>query len=210
MTTAGTTATTTRETTAGTAPTGTGTGTGTGSAPPPRWVIRLAHLTALTPLPSSLWRITAALGIPVGFTGDGPMTTVTFGSWFSLYMIALSLFADGLGLLALGLVRRWGEIFPRWIPLIGGRRVPTAVAVVPAGLGATALTVLGMMGTLGWNAPDTMGHPDSPDGIAYWAMTACYLPLVAWGPLLAVVTGHYWLRRHRARGSQSRHLRRPG
>ncbi|AJT69465.3 hypothetical protein T261_7868 [Streptomyces lydicus] len=161
-------------------------------------MVRLAHLTALTPLPSGLWRIAAALGIPVGFTGDGAMATVTFGSWFSLYMIALTLFADGLGLLALGLVQRWGEIFPRWIPLIGDRRISTAVAVIPAGLGATALTVLCGMGAFGWNDPDTMGHPDSPHGIGYWIMTVCYLPLVAWGPLLAVVAGHYWLRRHRA------------
>lgn len=172
--------------------------TSTATAVPPRWVVRLAHLTALTPLPSGLWRIAAALGIPVGFTGDGAMATVTFGSWFSLYMIALTLFADGLGLLALGLVQRWGEIFPRWIPLIGDRRISTAVAVIPAGLGATALTVLCGMGAFGWNDPDTMGHPDSPHGIGYWIMTVCYLPLVAWGPLLAVVAGHYWLRRHRA------------
>ncbi|MEV3993882.1 hypothetical protein AB0J57_33895 [Streptomyces sp. NPDC049837] len=170
----------------------------TATALPPRWVVRLAHLTALTPLPSGLWRIAAALGIPVGFTGDNPMATVAFGSSFSLYMIALTLFAEALGLLALGLVQRWGEVFPRWIPLIGGRHVPTAVAVIPAGLGATALTVLCLTGAFGWDAPDTMGHPDSPDGIAYWIMTVCYLPLVAWGPLLAVVTGHYWLRRHRA------------
>ncbi|WP_324607954.1 hypothetical protein [Streptomyces rimosus] len=203
MTRARATATTVPETTGGTVPTGT-------SLPPPRWAIRLAHLAALTPLPSSLWRIAAALGIPVGFTGDNALATVTFGSWFSLYMIALSLFADGLGLLALGLVRHWGEVFPRWIPLIGGRRVPTAVAVVPAGLGAIVLTAVGVMGVFGWNAPGNMGHPDAPDGIAYWAMTICYLPLVAWGPLLAAVTGHYWLRRHRGRRSRSRNLHRPG
>ncbi|MFK0265902.1 hypothetical protein ACIQU1_31890 [Streptomyces angustmyceticus] len=176
----------------------------TATAQPPRWVVRLARLAASAPLPSGLWRIVAALGIPVGFTGDEAMATVTFGSGFSLYMIALTLFAEGLGLLTLGLVQRWGEVFPRWIALLGGRRVPTAVAVVPAGLGATVLTAFGVLGALGWNAPDAMGHPDAPDGVAYWVMTACYLPLTAWGPLLAVVTGHYWLRRRRVRRSRSR------
>lgn len=28
-------------------------------------------------------------------------------------------------------------------------------------------------------------------------MTICYVPIVAWGPLLAVVTGHYYWRRTR-------------
>ncbi|MFE1768454.1 hypothetical protein ACFW81_30110 [Streptomyces angustmyceticus] len=171
----------------------------TSASEPPRWVVRLARLAALAPLPSGLWRIVAALGVPVGFTGDEAMGTVAFGSGFSLYMIALTLFAEGLGLLTLGLVQRWGQVFPRWIPLLGGRRVPTAVAVVPAGLGATVLTGFGVLGALGWNAPDAMGHPDAPNGVAYGVMTACYLPLLAWGPLLAVVTGHYWLQRRRAR-----------
>ncbi|MFF8789620.1 hypothetical protein [Streptomyces sp. NPDC015125] len=181
----------------------------TAATEPPRRVVRLARLAAVTPLPSGLWRIAAALGIPVGFTGDEAMATVTFGSGFSLYMIALTLFAEGLGLLTLGLVQRWGEAFPRWIPLLGGRRLPTAVAVLPAGLGATALTAFGGLGALGWNAPEAMGHPDAPDGVAYWIMTGCYLPLLAWGPLLAVVTGHYWLRRHRAhRAHRVRRVRR--
>jgi hypothetical protein len=30
-----------------------------------------------------------------------------------------------------------------------------------------------------------------------WVMTVCYVPVVAWGPLLAVVTTHYYRRRTR-------------
>ncbi|MFI1941375.1 hypothetical protein ACH44C_30115 [Streptomyces purpureus] len=164
---------------------------------PPRWVVRTAQATALTVLPSGLWRLAAAFGIDTGFSG-GWLADVRFGSWFSLYMITLTLVAEGLALLTLGLVRPWGQVFPNWLPLVGGRRVPTAAAVVPATLGASVLTVIGTLGPLGWNGPENMGHPDSPDGVAYWVMSLCYLPLVAWGPLLFVVTGHYWLRRRRA------------
>ena len=36
------------------------------------------------------------------------------------------------GALMLGLVQRWGEVFPRWMIGLAGRRVPIALAVVPA------------------------------------------------------------------------------
>ncbi|GAA3235666.1 hypothetical protein [Streptomyces lavendulae] len=162
---------------------------------PSRRVVRLARLTALAPLPTGLWRIAGACGVPLGFSGGDALADVRFGSGFSLYMIGLSVFAELLGFLALGLVQRWGEVVPGRLPLIGGRRVPPLAAVIPAGLGAAALTLLGVMRVIGWNDPGNMGAPGSPTGVAYWVMTACYLPLVAWGPLLAVVTLAYHRRR---------------
>ncbi|WP_256986776.1 MULTISPECIES: hypothetical protein [unclassified Streptomyces] len=42
-----------------------------------------------------------------------------------------------------------------------------------------------------------MGAPGAPEGVHYWVMTVCYLPLPAWGPLLAVVTAAYYRRRRR-------------
>ncbi|MFF4695122.1 hypothetical protein [Streptomyces chattanoogensis] len=33
-------------------------------------------------------------------------------------------------------------MFPRWIPFLRGRRVPTKAAVVPAAIGATILTLV--------------------------------------------------------------------
>ncbi|MFD9359061.1 hypothetical protein [Streptomyces sp. NPDC060031] len=165
---------------------------------PSRRVVRLARLAALAPLPTGLWRIAGAVGVPLGFSGEDQLADVTFGSGFSLYMIGLSVFAEVLGFLTLGLVQRWGEVAPRWLPLIGGRRIPPLAAVIPAGLGAAVLTLLGVMGAIGWNDPGNMGAPGSPTGVAYWVMTACYVPLVAWGPLLAVVTVAYHRRRSAA------------
>ncbi|MFE2854466.1 hypothetical protein ACFXJO_25530 [Streptomyces lavendulae] len=170
---------------------------------PSRRVVRLARLAALAPLPTGLWRIAGAFGVPLGFSGGDALADVRFGSGFSLYMIGLSLFAEMLGFLTLGLVQRWGEVTPGWLPLIGGRRVPPLAAVIPAGLGAAVLTLLGVMGAIGWNDPGNMGAPGSPTGVAYWVMTACYLPLVAWGPLLAAVTLAY----HRRRRSPAPALR---
>ncbi|MFF7494091.1 hypothetical protein [Streptomyces rubiginosohelvolus] len=49
-----------------------------------------------------------------------------------------------------------------------------------------------------------MGHPlrgrpnpRAPEGVHYWVLTICCLPLLPWGPLLAVVTAAYYRRRRR-------------
>ena len=39
-------------------------------------------------------------------------------------------------------VAPWGELVPRWVPRLGGRSSPVGAAVVPAGIGATVLTLL--------------------------------------------------------------------
>ncbi len=158
--------------------------------------IRLAaQAAALTAVPSGLWRIAVAAGVPVGFAAGDPLHAANFPGALSFYLIGLSLVAELLGLLTLGLVQRWGEALPGWVPLLGGRRIPVPAAVAPAALGATAVTLITTWGAWNWNGPENMGNPDSPAGAAYWVMTACYAPLLLWGPLLAVVTIAYYRRR---------------
>lgn len=104
--------------------------------------------------------------------------------------MALSVGVEGAALLTLGLVRPWGEVVPRWIPVLGGRRVPVAAAVVPAGLGVVFCLVAWTPFLAWWQLP----HPDlTPVGVTLIGIL--YLPLVAWGPLLGAVTYSYWLRR---------------
>jgi hypothetical protein len=62
--------------------------------------------------------------------------------WEPYYFIALSLVTEGAVLLTLGLVRPWGERVPRWVPLLGGRRVAPLAAVVPASIGAVAVQLI--------------------------------------------------------------------
>lgn len=159
----------------------------------PRWARWSAHAAALTAVPSGLWRIAWAAGIPVGVSGALKAEARAPG-WGSVYMIGLSLFAEALAFLTLGLVQPWGETWPRWIPLLGGRRIPTAAAVVPAALGAVALTLICGYGSTAWYAEST-NTDGAPTGAALAVMTAAYAPLLAWGPLLAAVTIHYYRRR---------------
>jgi hypothetical protein len=149
-------------------------------------------------LPSGLWRIAMGLRIPVGFSESG-LREFDIPGWGVPYVFGLSLVAESLALLTLGLVRGWGEVAPRWLPLIGGRRIPTLAAVIPAALGAIAVTTITITATLGWaHAGDTMPpgsfEPD-PDHVYAIVMTLCYAPLLAWGPLLGAVTVQYYLRR---------------
>jgi hypothetical protein len=160
----------------------------------PRWVVLAAHAVPLTVVPSGLWRIAQGAGVPVGFTGELADVFAAPG-WITLYVIALSLVAEGLALLTLGLVRPWGERVPRWLPVLGGRPVPVMAAVVPAALGAVAVTVVTVVGAAVWYGPENNGDPEAPQGIAGLVMTACYAPMLLWGPLLAVVTAAYHRRR---------------
>ena len=113
-----------------------------GAPPPPRWAQRAATLVVLTTLPSGLWRTAMAVGIPVGVSDQIRHERYGFPGWGTVYLFGLTLLLVGLALLTFGLVHRWGEVVPHWIPLVGARRVPPLAAVVPAGSGAGAVTFL--------------------------------------------------------------------
>ncbi|QHC23494.1 hypothetical protein [Streptomyces sp. GS7] len=160
------------------------------AAAAPRWAIWAAHLTTLVVLPSGLWRIAMVLGYPAGYTELGFVPFETVGS--KAWMLTLSVLCELVAFLTIGLVRPWGEVVPGWMPLVGGRRVRRMAVVVPAALGAVALTVLWANVPWWWTYP----HEDmTPTGHLLVGML--YQPLVLWGPLTAAVTFSYY-RRHRA------------
>lgn len=162
--------------------------------PPPPWARWSAWLAVLTTVPSGLWRMAMAVGIPVGASEEIRRQHYGFPGWGTVYVFGLTLGLVGLALLTLGLVQRWGEVVPRWIPVVGARRVPPLATVIPAGAGALALTVLwlGAMSNVG-----TIWDIYGLEGAERVLMVACYAPLLLWGPLLAAVTVSYH-RRHRA------------
>ncbi|MFE9956656.1 hypothetical protein [Micromonospora sp. NPDC005299] len=161
--------------------------------PAPVWAVRAAHLIPLVVLPSGLWRIALVAGLPMG-------TPVHPGPGESVYIVSLSLVSEGLALLALGLVRPWGEVFPSRLPLVGGRRVPPRFAVTVATAGAVALILI--WGYAAWGVTATgndLGF--TPTGFAL--LVACYAPLLLWGPLLLTVTWAYHRRRSPAQPGRS-------
>ncbi|MFI6472868.1 hypothetical protein ACIBL5_21735 [Streptomyces sp. NPDC050516] len=156
----------------------------------PRGVQLLAYAVPLTVLPSSLWRLPAAFDSGIG-VGE------------RAYIVFLSVLSEVLALSAIGLVAGWGEVFPRWVPVLRGRPVPMKAAVIPGACGATVLTLMWtvlafstqVMGTTirGDELPETF--PGRAGGWQGGVFYLCYTPLVLWGPLLAVLTFAYWKRR---------------
>ncbi|RKN45947.1 hypothetical protein D7294_03565 [Streptomyces hoynatensis] len=161
------------------------------AAPVPAWARRAAAAAVWTSAPSALWRLAVVLGVPLGLA-QSEYDSMLLPGWGYLVLPLLSALQEGLAFLTLGLVRPWGEVWPRWIPFLKGRRIPVNAAVIPAALGALACTVYGVLFV--W----TTLHADMEiTRWGEWVMNACYVPLVAWGPLLAVVTLHYRRRRTR-------------
>lgn len=169
----------------------------------PKWARIAAHATVLATLPSGLWRIAMGLQIPVGFTEKG-LAEFDIPGWGVLYVFGLSLFAEALAFLTLGLVRPWGEVWPRWIPFLRGRAIPPLVAIVPAAAGAIALTLLITPAAFRWSEAGTTMPPGTREDSVFFdvVMAVCYAPLLLWGPLLALVTAHYAWRRFSGKRAQ--------
>ncbi|MEV7580151.1 hypothetical protein ACIRUY_28880 [Streptomyces erythrochromogenes] len=155
---------------------------------------RLATLASLTVLPSCLWRLAIAAGVPMGWGPGSDLHHSYYPGRESLVLVLVTLLQECLGLLSLGLVRRWGEELPRWIPRLGGRRFHPLVAAVPAALGALVLTGITCLGAATW-AEVNAANPDAPTGLALRIFSLSYAPLLLWGPLLGVLTVAYWRRR---------------
>ena len=100
----------------------------------------------------------------------------------------------------LGLVQRWGEVFPRWMIGLAGRRVPIAVAVVPASL-VSVLLIVGGIGI--WSGLDRMAAGLAALGAKgaglvgeLFFQVGPTLLFPVWGGALAVATlGYYYRRR---------------
>jgi hypothetical protein len=162
--------------------------------PAPRWVRVCAYLAAGTALlgfslPHWLW----AKGVPFGTEEAGRMHVQARSALWVLGIV------PALGaVLTVGLVRRWGQRFPRWIPLLGGRRVPRWLALVPASVVGLLLVQYGAMmtrcvgGTL-LGATDQCYNTGRPYLVRNWAITGTYLVFLVWGAMLCASTVGYFL-----------------
>ncbi|GAA2284145.1 hypothetical protein GCM10010149_31940 [Nonomuraea roseoviolacea subsp. roseoviolacea] len=163
-----------------------------------RWGRRAVAVAVATPLVYCLTRWAWVLGIPLGvsreFLEEGARDTP--GIWLAGAYLAT--FGALGGLLTLGLVQRWGEVFPRWIPGLRGRRVPPPLAIVPATFVAIIIVVAGLT-----YVRATVAGRFSMAEWGAW-LPECFWPV--WGAALAAAALAYHLRRrpacrHCGRGS---------
>ncbi|MDX3230029.1 hypothetical protein [Streptomyces sp. ME19-01-6] len=155
----------------------------------PRWARLAATGAALTNVPSALWRAAIAVGIPVGLA-QSEYDQLDAPGQGSFFLIGLSVVSEVFALLALGLVRGWGEIWPRWVPFLRGRRVPVLLATALAGFGTLATTVYGVLFVY-----TTFNADMAATTWGTWLLNIAYAPLLLWGPLLGMATVHYYRRR---------------
>lgn len=165
-----------------------------------RWGRWAAAVAVIIPLLYAATRWAWALGIPLGISDELYQEGRETGLWWA--GAALATVAIGGAILTLGLVQRWGEVFPRWAPFLAGKRVPPALAIVPASFVAILVTSAGLMFvrlTLLNSFTDLFSFIDPED----WAALAPELLWPFWGFALGAATLAYYLRRRGEDGLSS-------
>ncbi|WP_030463970.1 hypothetical protein [Kitasatospora sp. NRRL B-11411] len=158
--------------------------------PVPVWALRLAKALPFIVLPHCLWRLPFAVNFTMGQVDPHhpPMPW-----WAPGYVVGLSVLTETLCVLSTGLVASWGELVPRWIPFLGGRRVPRLAVVVPAVLGGFALVAMFDLYPLAWvGILPEVGYSNG-----WWRFLAwvCITPAMLWGPIVLALAWSYDRRR---------------
>jgi hypothetical protein len=162
------------------------------------WGRIAVYVAMVVPVFYALTRYTWALGFPLGMSEEYLRRGQESGTWTSgLFLATFGLVG---AVLMLGLVQRWGEVFPRWMIGLAGRRIPIALAVVPASI-VSVLLIVG--GIAIWSGLDQMAAnlvAGGAEGIgligAIIFQVGPTLLFPVWGVALAVATlGYYYRRR---------------
>ncbi|MFG2088952.1 MULTISPECIES: hypothetical protein [unclassified Spirillospora] len=173
----------------------TGWATPAGAARWGRWAVAVA---VAVPLLYALTRWAVALAIPLGYATEDIREEAreSPGIWWA--GAGLATFGAAGAVLTLGLVQRWGEVYPRWIPHLRGKPVRPRTAIVPASLVTVIVTEAGLM----FNRALILGHnPDGGGKIIDLVLTAPSQLWTLWGLALGAATLAYYLRRRGRCGS---------
>ncbi|HZG17048.1 MAG TPA: hypothetical protein VE710_18835 [Candidatus Bathyarchaeia archaeon] len=149
-----------------------------------RWGRWATYVAILAPAYYDITRIAWLLGIPLGVTEElfqslQKSDAVWAGAGLALVSIVGAILTHGL-------IKPWGETFPRWFPFWAGKRVPVALAVVPAGLVSILLTVTGIQVVIQFILTGDFQN---------WGATTPLLFLPIWGIALGGATIFYFYRR---------------
>jgi hypothetical protein len=174
-----------------------------------RWGRIAVYVAMVAPLFYALTRFAWALGFPLGMSRAAWSQGQEKGLWISgLFLASFGVVG---AVLMLGLVQRWGEAFPRWIPglpapalqaQVARRRVPLGLALIPAAL-VTVVLVVG--GAVIWSDLPSMAAALGSTGISggelIWEIFIQVGPTLLfpfWGVALALAALGYYFRRRGA------------
>jgi hypothetical protein len=164
---------------------------GRGDRPPARWSTpaaarrwgRWAVWAAIVfVLPYEITRVCWYLGYPLGIPESFELMMRDSPGMLETGL-GLAIASMVGGVLTHGLVSRWGEVYPRWIWFRAGRRVPPALAIIPASVISVVLVSASLM-----NFHVGIGS----DG---WGVTVPGMLWLGWAAALGAATLAYHLRR---------------
>lgn len=158
--------------------------------PVPQWLRLSAYAGAVIPIagftvPHLFW----AFGVPLGVD---EATVREIHTESPVLVAALCLAPTLGGLVTIGLASRWGQRFPSWVPLVGGRLVPRPVALAPAGVISIALVAYGLIGIWLMGGALLSGATSWGQLATGWAVVVTELVFLAWGVALSVATFGYY------------------
>jgi hypothetical protein len=149
-------------------------------------------VAALGPVPYALARATWLTPWPQ-FAGPADALAPEVRLWGLLLGGAAALGS----VLTVGLIRPWGEVFPRWMPALAGRAVPIRTAAVPGGIVATLVTLAAVPMLVAMLSGDlTTGDK---------VMSVLVFPFFLWGPALALAVWGYVAHRSGHRRAEPAH-----
>ena len=164
-----------------------------------RWGRIAVYVAMVAPVFYAITRFAWVLGLPLGLS-DEQFRNSQENALVISGALSLGAFVLVGAVLMLGLVQRWGDVFPRWMIGLAGRRVPIALAVVPASL-ASVLLIVGGIGI--WSGMSQMvaaladggveGMGSIGEIIIFQLGPTLLFPI--WGVALAVATVGYYYRR---------------
>jgi hypothetical protein len=145
------------------------------------------------PVLYALTRWAWALGIPLGVTSEFLREEARETPDIFLAGAMLATVAVGGALLTVGLIRPWGEIYPRWIPYLRGKPVKPRTAIIPASLVAVLIFTAGVHAI----RAELFGYYPENSGLGEenWGTTAPGLLWPLWGVALGGAVLAYHLRR---------------
>jgi hypothetical protein len=156
-----------------------------------RWGRAAVVVAVAVPLVYAVTRICWAFGFPLGV--DPAMQDEMVSRGMDTSALGLGGMALAGAVLTMGLVQKWGEVFPRWIPGLAGKRVPISLAVIPATFVAIAIIPASVSMIMMAGMPSAGIIPSfSPTNWAPFGPTFLW-PL--WGVALAAAALAYYLRR---------------
>jgi len=153
-----------------------------------RWGRVAVYVAVTVPVLYAVTRYAWALEIPLGVSEEFIAAGSASGQlWAGVWLGTFGVLG---AVLTLGLVQRWGEVFPAWLPGLAGRRVPIRLATIPASVVAVALIPAGIAFVRS-TFRDELGALSS----AGWATYAPTLLFPVWGIALGAAAYAYHLRR---------------